>query len=71
MTTTQLARERTMSDFGILLCLMGLVFQLLASAAWCSERVRMALPVPMESSEIWLIVLGLVCEVVGCLMSSF
>lgn len=60
-----------MSGFGLLLGLMGLIFQFLASAAWCSERVRMALPLPMESSPIWLIVIGLVCEVVGCLMTSF
>jgi hypothetical protein len=59
-----------MSDYGLLLGLTGLAFQFLAGAAWSSKRVRMALPLPVESSEIWLTALGLVCEVVGVLMVS-
>lgn len=59
-----------MSDYGLLLGLMGLAFPFLATSAWCSKRVRMALPLPVESSEIWLISLGLVCEVVGGLMMA-
>jgi hypothetical protein len=60
-----------MSGFGLLLVLTGFAIQFLADLAWCSERGRMALPLPMKSSPIWLIVLGLVCEVVRCLMTSF
>lgn len=57
-----------MSDCGLLLGLTGLAFQFLASLAWCSKRVRKALPLPVEQSELWLILIGLVCEVVGGLM---
>lgn len=61
-----------MSDFGVLLALTGLAAQLLALLAWSSQRVRLALPVPVESSEVWLIVIGLVCEAAGwVLMSAF
>ena len=58
-----------MFGFGLLLELAGLAFQFLALLAWSSKRVRMALPLPVESSEIWLIVIGLVCETVGCLLT--
>ncbi len=60
-----------MSGIGLLLGLAGLVFQLVALVAWSSKRVRMALPLPVESSEIWLILIGLVCETVGGLMMAF
>ncbi|TXT22383.1 MAG: hypothetical protein FD138_3469 [Planctomycetota bacterium] len=59
-----------MSGFGALLILTGFAIQLLADAAWTSQRVRMALPLPVESSPIWLIVIGLVCEAVGGLMMA-
>lgn len=57
-----------MSGFGALLILTGLAIQLLADVAWCSQRVRMALPLPVESSPSWLIVIGLVSELVGGLL---
>lgn len=60
-----------MSGFGLLLGLAGLAFQFLALLAWSSQRVRMALPLPVETSEVWLIVIGLVCEVVGGVMMAF
>lgn len=59
-----------MFDYGALLILTGLALQLVADLAWSSKRVRMALPLPVESSPIWLIVIGLVCETVGCLMMA-
>ncbi len=58
-----------MSGFGLLLGLAGLAFQFLASLAWSSKRVRLALPLPVESAAIWLLVIGLVCEIVGGLLS--
>lgn len=60
-----------MSGFGALLILTGLACQLLADVAWTSQRVRMALPLPVESSPIWLIVIGLVSELIGGLMMAF
>lgn len=60
-----------MSGIGALFILAGLAMQFLADVAWSSLRVRMALPLPMESSPIWLIVIGLVCEVVGGVMMYF
>lgn len=60
-----------MSGSGLLLGLAGLTIQFLALAAGSSKRVRMALPLPVESSEIWLIIIGLVSEVVGGLMMAF
>lgn len=60
-----------MSGFGLLLVLAGIVIELVAIPASCSQRVRMALPVPVETSEIWLIVIGLVCQAVGSLMMAF
>ena len=60
-----------MSGFGALLILTGLTIHFLADVAWTSQRVRMALPLPVESSPIWLIVIGLVCEAIGSLMMVF
>lgn len=60
-----------MFGFGALLVLAGFVIELVAIPASFSQRVRMALPVPVESTEIWLIVIGLICEVVGGLMMAF
>ena len=57
-----------MSGVGAVLILVGLVSQLVADVAWCSKRVRMALPLPVETSPAWLILIGLVCEVVGGLL---
>ncbi len=61
----------SIAGIGLLLGLAGLAFQFLATLAWGSQRVRMAMPVPVETSEVWLIVIGLVCEVVGGLLMAF
>lgn len=58
-----------MFGFGLLLGLTGLALHGLAGVAWSSKRVRMALPLPVESSPLALTILGLVCEVVGCLLT--
>lgn len=60
-----------MAGFGVMLGLTGLALQLLAWPASCSQRVRMALPVPVESSETWLILLGLAFEISALLLSVF
>ncbi len=59
-----------MSGFGLLLVLAGTVVELVAIPASCSQRVRMAMPVPVEWSEIWLIIIGLICQGVGILMMA-
>lgn len=54
-----------MFGFGLLLGLTGLVLHSVAGVAWCSKRVRLALPLPVESSPLVLTTFGHVCEIVG------
>lgn len=58
-----------MFGFGLLLGLTGLALHCLAGVAWSSTRVRMVLPLPVESSPLALTIVGLVCETVGGLLT--
>ena len=57
-----------MNGFGLLLALAGLVIDLVALVASSSQRVRMALPLPIDSSPVVLHIIGLVCGAVGVLI---
>ena len=58
----------SMNGIGVLLTLAGMVIDLVALAASSSQRVRMALPLPVDSSPTVLFIIGLVSSAVGCLM---
>ncbi|GDY09095.1 MAG: hypothetical protein DWI21_03035 [Planctomycetota bacterium] len=62
------AEVEFVNGFGASLALAGVAVDLLALAVSRSQRVRMALPLPADSSAMVLHIIGLVCGAVGVMI---